>query len=234
MKLNVSLRLSGISNSVFSPFFFTDIKFHLLHHTFTALLQAMVSNIACCKSTSFFLSHHTLLRECTSQWYYVWPYRLHCSFILLEILNWQPVETDHLCFFIQSLVQNSRKAGITSALTSSTLHNEELVGSFPIKYDIVSCFASKITTTHSSPLLYPCRSLTCTRRPSRHSYTLFHAQPHTISRCGQPQRPLTAMSVRDFCGVLLVRACAVLSVVSNAMRSAKIYSMLTVFRVSYP
>lgn len=139
-----------------------------------------------------------------------------------------------LFFLIQSLVQNSRKAGITSALTSSTLHNEELVGSFPIKYDIVSCFALKITTTHSSPLLCPCRSLTCTKRPSRHSYTLFHAQPRTISRCGQPQRLLTAMSVRDFCGVLLARACAVLSVVSNAMRSAKIYSMLTVFRVSYP
>lgn len=196
----------------------------------------MVSNITCCKSTSFsFLTIlMTLLRECTSQWYYIWPYGLHCSFILLETLNWDPVETDHLCFFIQSLVQNSRKAGITSALTSSTLHNEELVGSFPIKYDINSCFALKRTTTHSSPLLCPCRSLMSTRRPYRHSYTLSHAQPHTISRCGQPQRPLTAMSVRDFCGVLLARACAVLSVVSNATRSAKIYSMLTVCRVSYP
>lgn len=185
------------------------------------------------KSTSFSFRTTiltTLLRDCTSQWYYTWSYRLHCSFILLETLNWDP---EHLCFFIQSLVQNSRKAGITSALTSSTLHNEELVGSFPIKYVIISCFYLKLTTTHSSPLLSPCRSLTSTRRPSRHSYTLSHAQPHTISRCGQPQHPLTVMSVRAFCGGLLARACAVLSVVSNATRSAKIYSMPTVCRVSY-
>lgn len=40
---------------------------------------------------------------------------------------WERRETDLSTFVTQSLVQNSRKAGITSALTSSTLHNEELV-----------------------------------------------------------------------------------------------------------
>lgn len=70
-----------------------------------------------------------------------------------------------------------------------------------------------------------------TRRHSRHSYTPFHAPPHIILRCGQPRRPLTVTSVKDFCGVLLARACAVLSVGSNVMRSAKIYSTPIVFRV---
>ncbi|TKS74465.1 Protein unc-13 -like protein A [Collichthys lucidus] len=66
--------------------------------------------------------------------------------------------------------------------------------------------------------------VTSTRRPSRPSYIPSPAPPHTILRCGQPPRPLTATSARDCCGVLHARACAVPSVESSATRSAKIYS----------
>lgn len=101
-------------------------------------------------------------------------------------------------------------------------------------YNINSHHARRYTSTltvHFSPP-YPCRRAMSTRRPSRPSYIPSPAPRHTILRCGQPPLPLTATSARGCCGVLLARACAVPSVESNATRSAKISSTLTVCKVS--
>lgn len=50
-------------------FYFTDVQFLPVHHTFTAPLQAMVSNIICRESISFsrLAKMMSLLRECTRQ-----------------------------------------------------------------------------------------------------------------------------------------------------------------------
>lgn len=135
---------------------------------------------------------------------------------------------------MQSLVQNSRKAGITSALTSSTLHNEELV-CIHAKYQSFSLHAQRlfILLTMLFLLYIFCRRVMSIRRHFRPSYIPSPAPPHTILRCGQPPPPLTATSVRGCCGALLARACAVPSVGSNATRSAKIYSMLIVCKVRW-
>lgn len=80
--------------------------------------------------------------------------------------------------------------------------------------------------------LYPShRRVTCIRKPSRLWSTPFPALHPITLRCGRPLRQLIAMSVRGCCGVLPDRVCAVLSVVSNAMRSARTCWMLTVYKV---
>lgn len=158
-----------------------------------------------------------------------------CTEIGLDILD---IKT-HPSFspVTQSLVQNSRKAGITSALTSSTLHNEELVSPgfhrliklfYTMSEDIPAYCKQNLTLLLC---LCPCRRAMFIRRPYRPSYIQSPAPPRTTLRCGQPPRPLTVTSVRGCCGVLLARACAVLSVESNATRSAKICSMQTVCKV---
>lgn len=76
-----------------------------------------------------------------------------------------------------------------------------------------------------------CRRVMCIRRPSRLWYIQFPALLPITLRCGQPLHQPTATSVRGCCGVLPDRVCAVLSVESNAMRSARTCSMLTVYRV---
>lgn len=71
-----------------------------------------------------------------------------CMFILYRN---KPVKimqsTFKLCYCLwQSLVQNSRKAGITSAMASTTLGNEELVG-FPSHVRIHRGWITDITLT---------------------------------------------------------------------------------------
>lgn len=77
-----------------------------------------------------------------------------------------------------------------------------------------------------------CRKVMCTRRPCRLSSTQYLALHHITLRCGRQPHLHTVTSVKDCYGELLAKACVVLSVGSNAMRSAKNYWMLTVYSVS--
>lgn len=80
-----------------------------------------------------------------------------------------------------------------------------------------------------SPLTF--RNCTSSKRLSRLWSTQFHLQPPITLRFGRPQPPPTAMSARGCCGGLLVRACAVQNVESNATRNARTCWMQIVYKV---
>lgn len=127
-------------------------------------------------------------------------------------------------------MQNSRKAGITSAMASTTLGNEELVGFLTFFIDFTTL--NGCCQTHMSPLCVFRRKVTFIKRPCRLSSTPSLPPLHTTLRCGQPPPPHTATNVRGYFGVSPDKACAALSVGSNATRSARIFLMPTVCRVS--
>lgn len=152
-----------------------------------------------------------------------------------KILRWELWETD--CSSLLTLSPWSRTPGRLASPQPWRPARCIMKNWSVIKYSINS-YCDKntllILTLHFSLSIYllrPCRRVTSTRRPSRPSYIPSPAPPHTILRCGQPPRPLTATSARDCCGVLHARACAVPSVESSATRSAKIYSTLIVCKV---
>lgn len=137
---------------------------------------------------------------------------------------------DWFCCF-QSLVQNSRKAGITSAMASTTLGNEELVRFLAWLHDLILAWGAVVKSV--GPLLCTfCRRVTSIKRPCRPWSTQSLPPRRTTSRCGRPPRPHTATNARVYSGASPGKACAAPSVVSNATRSARIFWMLTVCRVS--
>ena len=80
--------------------------------------------------------------------------------------------------------------------------------------------------------IFCCRKCTSTRRRFRVWSIRYPARLRTISSLGRPRRRPTATSAKAFCGASPARESAAQSAESSAMKSAKIYSTPTAFRVS--
>lgn len=116
-------------------------------------------------------------------------------------------------------------------MASTTLGNEELVG-----FLLTHFFTSLVRFLYYIKLVFLllcalCRRAMFIKRPCRLWSTPSPPLPLTILRCGQPPPPPTVMNVRGCCGASPAKACAALSVASNATKSVRICSMQTVCRV---